>query len=285
MRSEQAGISRARVDPTLPSPQGEVSPQAAEGVEGLGLKEPFVPSRQRLGALPPSSEGREEAEPSLSMGYGLRASDYRLRTTEYPVPSTAHGLPVVGPGQVAVLAGDPGLGMTRLGLVMLSGYTEGTVAYLDVRGWLSPVAAWEVGIEPDRLVIARCHEVVRWGRAVAALLDGATAVMAEIPVGAKDASIRKLAALARNRGTPLLLRPIDRPVPTGIAHLVLEARETAWEGTEEGHGRIGQRKTRITASGKVMKGMTRTIEMEDDGSNALRVVSGVAAAETRSVAG
>ena len=194
-------------------------------------------------------------------------------------------LPFVGPGQVAVLSGEPGLGMTRLGLVMLSGYTGGTVAYLDVRGWVSPVAAWEVGIEPDRLVIARCGEVIQWGRVAAALLDGATAVLAEVPVGAKDASIRKLAALARNRGTSLLLRPIDRAVPPGVAHLMLEARETAWRGAVDGHGRIDQRMIRITASGKAMKGMTRTIEMEDDGSNALRVVSGVDAADARSAAG
>jgi hypothetical protein len=74
-------------------------------------------------------------------------------------------------------------------------------------------------------------------------------------------------------------------VPIGVAHLVLEARETAWRGAVNGHGRIEQRKTRIIASGKAMKGMTRTIEMEDDGSNTLRVVSGVAATETRSAAG
>jgi hypothetical protein len=74
-------------------------------------------------------------------------------------------------------------------------------------------------------------------------------------------------------------------MPTGVAHLVLEARETVWTGTVEGHGRIERRKTWIAASGKAMKGMTRMIEMEDDGSNALRVVSGVAAAKTRSATG
>ncbi len=226
------------------------------------------------------------------MSYQLPATSYEQdRVLSTGVSDTGYaagsdqGLPAVAPGQVAVLSGEPGLGMTRLGLVMLSGYAEGTVAYLDVRGWLSPVAAWEVGIEPDRLVIARCNEVVQWGRAAAALLDGAVAVMTEIPVGVKDVSIRRLAALARNRGTALLLRPIDRPVPTGVAHLVLEARETTWSGAVGGHGRIEQRKIRINASGKAMKGMTRTIEMEDDGSNALRLVSGVAAAETQSAAG
>jgi hypothetical protein len=204
----------------------------------------------------------------------MSADQARILSTQYSVLGTEYGvwkpesiLPALGPGQVAVLSGNPGLGMTRLGLVMLSGYTGGTVAYLDVRG------------------IARCGEVVRWGRVAAALLDGATAVLAEVPIGAKDASIRKLAALARNRGTPLLLRPIDRTVPAGVAHLMLEARETAWRGAVDGHGRIDQRMLRITASGKAMKGMARTIEMEDDGSNALRVVSGVAATDARSATG
>ncbi|MEN8233313.1 MAG: hypothetical protein ABFR89_00135 [Actinomycetota bacterium] len=195
-------------------------------------------------------------------------------------------MPAIGPGQVAVLSGDPGLGMTRLGLILLSEHTRaGPVAYLDVRGWLSPLAAWEVGIEPDRLVIARCSEVTQWGRATATLLDGASAVLAEVPARVKEASIRRLAALARNRGTPLLLRPLGHTALSGVAHLTLAARDTSWSGTDEGHGRIERRTIQITASGKAMRGMTRTIEMEDDGSNTLRVVSGVAAAKTGSAAG
>lgn len=219
---------------------------------------------------------------------GLRTTEYSAQRPDYGLRTTECGLdlPSLGPGHVGVLAGDAGLGMTRLGLVMLSDHARtGSVVYLDVRGWLSPVAAWEVGIEPDRLVIARCRDVIRWGKAVATLLDGAAAVLAEVPAGAKDASIRKLAALARNRGTPLLLRPLDRSVPTGVAHLTLEARETSWSGAVDGRGRINRRTTLLTASGKAMRGMTRTIEMEDDGSNTLRVVSGVAATDTRSVAG
>lgn len=229
------------------------------------------------------------------VGYELRAAILEQERAPGVIADTDRGpgtgdrgldLLSLAPGQVGVLAGEPGLGMTRLGLVMLSGHAQtGSVAYLDVRGWLSPVAAWEVGIEPDRLVIARCRDVVRWGKAVAALLDGAAAVLAEVPAGAKDAAVRKLAALARNRGTTLLLRPLDGTVPTGIAHLTLEVQEISWSGATDGHGRIDRRRTLLTASGKAMRGMTRTIEMEDDGSNTLRVVSGVAAAETRSVAG
>lgn len=205
---------------------------------------------------------------------------------QHQTPGTDYGLPVPGPGQVAVLSGEPGSGMTRLGLVMLSGYARtGMVSYLDVRGWLSPLAAWEVGIEPDRLVIARCHDAVRWGRAVAALLDGTTAVLAEVPSGAKDASVRRLAALARNRGTPLLLRPLGRGVATGVAHLRIEASGSVWSGVEGGHGRIERRRIRFAASGKTMRGMTRMIEIEDDGSHTLHLVSGVAPSEARSTAG
>ena len=261
-------------------------------------REQGVASRQ-----PGGSESLDRAaEARRATDYGLRTTDYGLRTTDYGAQRPdyglwttdyeasrtdwGHDLPFLGPGQVGVLTGDAGLGMTRLGLVLLSDHARaGPVAYLDVRGWLSPLAAWEVGNEPDRLVIARCRDVIRWGKAVASLLDGAAAVLAEVPAEAKDASIRKLAALARNRGTPLLLRPLDRAVPTGVAHLTLEARETSWSGAVDGHGRIERRRTLLMASGKAMRGMTRTIEMEDDGSNTLRVVSGVAAAETRSVAG
>ncbi len=45
---------------SLPPPQGEVPTKEAEGVEGCRRMEPSDPSRQRLAALPPSPEGREE---------------------------------------------------------------------------------------------------------------------------------------------------------------------------------------------------------------------------------
>ena len=192
----------------------------------------------------------------------------------------------IDPGKVASLNGEPGSGLTRVGLVMLAGHAdEGPVAYLDVRGWLSPLAAWEVGIEPDRLVVVRCTDVVRWGRAVAALLDGTRAVYAEVPGGVKDAVIRKLGALARSRRTPLVLRSLAGSLPAGIAHLVLEVKEVTWEGAEQGHGRLRLRRSVVVASGKAMRGMSRTIELEDDGSNALHLVPGVGITEVGRAAG
>lgn len=193
-------------------------------------------------------------------------------------------LPVLQPGQVASLVGPPGYGLTRLGLAMLAGHA-GPVAYLDVRGWFNPIAAWEVGIEPDRLHVVRCDDVLRWSRAAAALLEGVEAVLAEVPGGVKDTAIRKLGALARTRRSMLYLRPLRGSLPAGVAQLSLEGRAVAWEGTDRGHGSLAVRRSVVAASGKTMRGITRTIEMEDDGSNAVRVVSRVVAAQPRDVAG
>jgi hypothetical protein len=190
------------------------------------------------------------------------------------------------PGRVTGLIGHPGFGLTRVGLVMLaSRETLGPVAYLDVRGWLSPPAAWESGITPERLVVVRCNDPVRWGRVAAHLLEGVGAVYAEVPIRTKPAQLQKLAALARNRRTPLVLRPVRGDLPTGLAHLRLEARRVIWEGTERGHGRLTNRKLVFEASGKAMRGMTRLIEVEDDGTNALRLVSGLAVAPARRAIG
>ena len=183
------------------------------------------------------------------------------------------------PGRVTGLIGHPGFGLTRIGLTMLASREQlGPVAYLDVRGWLSPPAAWESGISPERLVVVRCDDPVRWGRVAAHLLEGVGAVYAEVPVRAKPAQLHKLVALARNRKTPLVLRPVQGDLPSGLAHLRLEARQVLWEGTEQGHGRLTNRKLVFEASGKAMRGMARLIEVEDDGANALRLVSGLALA-------
>lgn len=183
------------------------------------------------------------------------------------------------PGRVTGLIGHPGFGLTRLGLTMLATREKlGTVAYLDVRGWLSPPAAWEAGVSPERLVVVRCDDPVRWARVASHLLEGVGAIYAEVPPLTKSAQLHKLVALARNRKTPMVLRPLQGDLPRGMAHLRLEARRVIWEGAGHGHGRLAHRRIVFEASGKAMRGMTRLIEVEDDGTNALRLVPGLAVA-------
>lgn len=192
----------------------------------------------------------------------------------------------LAPGQIAGLKGIPGSGLTRIGLSLLAPYAaHGPLAYLDVRGWASPLAAWEMGIPHDRLVIVRSSDLVAWGRIVAILLDGARGVYAEVPAGVRDQALYRLAAKARIKRTPLVLRPITGELPSGVAHLYLKAREVLWEGTEAGHGSLMFRRTLFEVSGKATGGMWRMIEVEDDGTNDLRVVSHVGTQTSLVVAG
>ncbi len=190
------------------------------------------------------------------------------------------------PGRVVGLEGSAGFGMTRLGLNLLATYpATGPTVYLDVRGWMSPIAAWESGVDTESLVIVRCDDPVSWGRVAATLVEGVAVVYAEVPRGVKDTQLRTLAALARRRSIPLLLRPLRSVLPPGLVHLRLAAQSVEWWGTDAGHGRLTQRKLIVEASGKAMRGHTALIELEDHGTDAVRLVSGLAAAPSRRAAG
>jgi hypothetical protein len=188
----------------------------------------------------------------------------------------------LAPGQIAGLSGIPGSGLTRIGMSMLAPYAiRGPLVYLDVRGWASPMAAWEMGIDPKQLVVVRSSDIVSWSRIVGTLLGGVSGVYAEVPAGLKDQLLYKLAAKARTQRTPLVLRPLTGKLPNGVAHLNLESSKVLWEGAEAGHGNLTNRRTLLIASGKATRGMVRTIEVEDDGTNDLRVVPHLGAQTAR----
>lgn len=208
-----------------------------------------------------------------------------------PVPAAAgsaftRDLLHLEPGRIIGLVGHPGYGLTRVGLSLLAAQAGSSpIAYLDVRGWLCPVAAWESGVDPEQLVIVRCDDPVRWGRALTALLEGVGWIYAEVPRGVKEAQLRRIAGLVRSRRSSLILRPVRGDLPGGVAYLHLQAREVEWEGATAGHGRLKVRSLSFTASGKATRGMTRHIDLEDNGTDALRVVPGLAAAPPGRAAG
>ncbi|MDH3517395.1 MAG: hypothetical protein OEM66_00550 [Acidimicrobiia bacterium] len=190
------------------------------------------------------------------------------------------------PGRIVELEGPPGFGLTRLGYRMLADPSrQAHVVALDVRGWMSPLAAWEAGVDHDRLVVVRCGDPRLWAQVAAALCEGVRAVFAEVPAGVKDADIRKLAALARARSVRMALRPLKGGLATGVSYLRLRSVEIAWRGPEAGHGRLAGRRLVLEASGKGMAGMTRLIEVEEEGEDAVRVVPGLVVGEAGRAAG
>lgn len=190
------------------------------------------------------------------------------------------------PGRTIGLLGTSGGGLTRVGLSMLVEASQRTpVAVVDVRGWISPLAAFEVGIRLERLVVVRTPDRQQWSQVVAALLEGLQAVYAEVPTGISDAHLRRLSALARARRGTLLLRPLDSRLPSGMSHLILQSERVVWDGAESGHGRLGRRNLQIRAWGKAVRGTERVLEVEDDGENAMRVVAGMVAPSAGRAAG
>lgn len=167
-------------------------------------------------------------------------------------------------GSVVSLVGAPGMGMTRVALMLLVEPSRvSPVACVDVRGWLHPPAAWEVGIDPDRLVVVRNRDRLQWPGITAALLEGMAAVYAEVPDRVPDQILRRLAALARSRRTALVLRPLSDRLPSGIAHLRMRGVGVVWEGTDAGHGRLSKRRLMLEVSGKSLP--EQIVELEDDG--------------------
>lgn len=200
------------------------------------------------------------------------------------------------PGKITELVGETGAGLTRIGLSLLAEPSRsGPVVVVDTRGWISPEAAWETGVEAESLVIVRCHERPLWSRVTAALIEGVPAVFAEVPVGMKDQDLRRLGALARARKTLVAFRPMGPRLPAGVSHLRLRSLGITWEGADRGHGKLKGRRILLEASGKGAGGITRRFEVEDGGrkieqvedesKNPLRLVSGVVADQARRAAG
>ncbi len=194
---------------------------------------------------------------------------------------SAGDLLTLQPGRIVELSGVAGMGLTRLGYRMLAERSrEAPVVALDVRGWMSPGAAWEAGVERRNLVVVRCPDPRLWPQVVSALCEGVSAVYAEVPSGVRDQDLRRLAALIRARQVRAVFRPLRGDLAGGIVHLRVRALGVSWDGVERGHGHLKGRRLVTEISGKGASGMTRRIELEDAGEDVVRVVSGVAAETT-----
>jgi hypothetical protein len=149
-------------------------------------------------------------------------------------PSLAELVPrgSVARGSVVRVAGVPGAGVTALGLELAAACTKAGewVAAVDPTGSLGALAAREAGVVLERFAVVRRVPPARWAAVVAALLDGVTLVLADLPAansgagGVSFPDARRLVARARERETVLV---VGEGWPADAA-LTLYARGSEW---------------------------------------------------------
>lgn len=150
---------------------------------------------------------------------------------------------------VSVTAG-PGLsGATALALALVAQASQAGswVAAVGLPS-LGLVAADELGVALERLVLVAAPERDAWGGVVAALVDGFDLVVVHPgPHGVRPADARRLVARVRERGAVLVALGAGWAVG---ADLQLQITRARWEGLDEGHGHLQARKVRVERSGR-----------------------------------
>ena len=138
-------------------------------------------------------------------------------------------------GSVLCVESDgPGTGSTSVAFELAAAVTAvgEWAAAIDLDGTLGALAAREAGVALDRFAVVRRVPPSRWATVVAALLDGVSLVLAEVPRGIGAADARRLVARARERDAILVVCAPAGRWQAGAA-LTLSAESSAWAGLDD----------------------------------------------------
>jgi len=155
-------------------------------------------------------------------------------------------------GSVVRVTGEPGAGSTTVGFELAAAFTAlgEWAAAVDLDTTLGPLAAAEVGVALERFAVVRRVPPARWATVVAALLDGVSLVLAEVPRGVGLVDARRLEARAREREAVLVVtEPRGVAWPAGAAY-VLHAAGSAWDGLGYDAGVLGGRRLQVQVEGR-----------------------------------
>jgi hypothetical protein len=166
-------------------------------------------------------------------------------------------------GTVVAVDGDPGTGATGVAFQLAAAATVAGewAAAVGLDASLGGLAAGEAGVALDRFAMVRRVPPARWAAVVAALLDGISVVLAEVPTTARLGDTRRLLARARERGAVLVAMG---PWPAEAA-LRLRARGSVWHGLGTGAGALAQRDQRVRVDGRGAAGRERVAALAGAG--------------------
>jgi hypothetical protein len=169
----------------------------------------------------------------------------------------------VARGSVLRVTGRPGAGATTVGFELAAGFTAlgEWAAAVDLGTTLGPLAAAEAGVALERFAVVRRVPPARWATVVAALLDGVSLVLAEVPRGVALGDARRLEARARERESVLVALETRGAVwPAGAAY-ALHATASEWDGLERDSGFLAGRRLQVQVDGRGAAAQPRTGEL------------------------
>ncbi len=207
-----------------------------------------------------------EARGALSEAGRRAAPVVPARERVLPVPGALGELLPGGAvvrGSVVAVDGTRGAGVTSLALALAAAATDSGewAAALDLDATFGGEAAHEVGVALERFAVVRPGAAglppARWASVVAALLDGVSLVVTEVPRYARAVDARRLAARARERGSVLVPVVGPRTPWPAEATLRLHADGGEWRGLTAGAGLLTGRVVHVRVEGQGAAARTR----------------------------
>jgi hypothetical protein len=186
------------------------------------------------------------------------AREQRLVVLEPLAPLLAGG--GLRRGSVVGVAAAPrcgGAGTLALALTAAASAAGSWVAGVGLDS-LGLVAAAELGVALERLVLVAAPERSAWPTVVAALVDGFDVVLVRPGRGLRPADARRLVARARERGTVLVA--VGATWADG-ADVRLTVQASTWEGLGEGHGHLRARRVTVGAEGRGEASRPRQVDL------------------------
>jgi hypothetical protein len=153
---------------------------------------------------------------------------------------------------------DAGAGATSVGFELAAAVTAvgEWAAAVELDGSLGALAAAEAGVALERFAVVRRVPPARWATVVAALLDGVSLVLAEVPRGVQLGDARRLVSRARERETVLVLHERAARWP-GEAALTFEVIGARWTGVADaGHLTSRALQVRVVGRGVAARAVT-----------------------------
>ncbi|MET0895754.1 MAG: hypothetical protein ABWY80_07875 [Acidimicrobiia bacterium] len=162
-------------------------------------------------------------------------------------------------GSVLRVVGDAGA--TTVGFELAAAVTAvgEWAAVVDLDSSLGALAAAEAGVALERFAVVRRVPPARWATAVAALIDGVSLVLADVPRGVQLGDARRLVARARERETVLVVHERDARWP-GDAALTLHVVGATWTGIVDA-GHLTHRSLQVRAVGRGVAARAVTSEL------------------------